>query len=131
LIDIALIIFLAVVFAFLYRKDRLDKKREEEMYLNSLDQIDANTEKFYDMVGKMQIKHFENLEKHTAKFLKLLENRPVQVKEEVRKLESIDTNDISEEVTEDPFTEENHIPIMKGMNIQFEGEESIHPVNIE
>lgn len=102
------------------------------MFKNTLDQIESNTEKFYDTVGKMQIKHFENLEKHTAKLLKLLENRPVQIKEEVRKLDSIDTNNISEErIEEDPFTEENHIPIVQGLNIQFEGDETIHPINIE
>ena len=128
----AFIILLAVVFFFLYRKDRQDRVREENMFKNTLDQIESNTEKFYDTVGKMQIKHFENLEKHTAKLLKLLENRPVQIKEEVRKLDSIDTNNISEErIEEDPFTEENHIPIVQGLNIQFEGDETIHPINIE
>jgi hypothetical protein len=126
----ALLIFLGIVFFFLYRKDRQDRKREEDLYLNSLDQINANTEKFYETVGKMQIKHFENLEKHTSKLLKLLENKPAQVKQEVRRLDELDPNDISEQIQEDPFTEENHIPIVPGLNIQFEGEETVHPIDI-
>lgn len=128
----ALLIFLGIVFFFLYRKDRQDRKREEDLYLNSLDQINANTEKFYETVGKMQIKHFENLEKHTSKLLKLLENKPAQVKQEVRRLDELDTNSIAEErVQEDPFTEDNHIPMVQGLNLQFEGEETVHPINIE
>ena len=103
------------------------------MFKNSLDQINANTEKFYDTVGKMQIKHFENLEKHSAKLLKLIDQKPAReiLVPEIRKLEDIDLNEIEkEQITEDPFTEENHIPIVQGLNLQMEGEELITPINI-
>ena len=134
MIELIFLTFIAVIFIFLYRKDREDRIREENMFKNSLDQIEANTEKFYDTVGKMQIKHFENLEKHSAKLLKLIEQKPAKEipVPEIRKLEDIYTNDIEkEQITEDPFTEENHIPIVQGLNVQMEGEEMVHPINIE
>ena len=133
MIELIFLTFIAVIFFFLYRKDREDRIREEDMFKNSLDQIESNTEKFYDTVGKMQIKHFENLEKHSAKLLKLIDQKPAReiLVPEIRKLEDIDLNEIEkEQITEDPFTEENHIPIVQGLNLQMEGEELITPINI-
>lgn len=148
--EISLLVFLGIIFFFLYKKDREDKesnlqrerdaqeKYDETIKLfdntvrNVLDQVEANTEKFYEMTAKMQIKHFENLEKHTGKLLKLLENKPVQIRETVTKLESIESNDISkEQIHEDPFSEDNHVPIVPGLKVQFEGEEVVHPLDIE
>ncbi|MCK9370914.1 hypothetical protein M0R04_13470 [Candidatus Dojkabacteria bacterium] len=139
---ISVLIFLGVIFFFLYRKDKADRQREEDIIRlfdntvrNVLDQVEANTEKFYEMTGKMQIKHFENLEKHTSKLLKLLEQKPVQIverKEEVTKLDTGLINDIEKiEEREDPFSEENRIPIIPGLKVQFEGEETVHPIDIE
>ena len=139
MVEIANIIFLLVIFFFLYRKDKADKKREEDILnlfnntvKNVLDQVESNTEKFYEMTAKMQVKHFENLEKHTGKLLKLLEQKPTQIKDEIKKLDPEEENEIArEEIHEDPFSEDNHIPIVQGLNVQFEGEETISPINIE
>ena len=150
MVEIANIIFLGVIFFFLYKKDRDDKKsdlkREEDnirryeetiklfdnTVRNVLDQVEANTEKFYETTGKMQIKHFENLEKHTGRFFKLLEQKPVQIKDKVEKLDAGLINDIENaQEREDPFTEENRIPIIPGLKVQFEGEETVHDLNIE
>ena len=137
--EIALLIFLGIIFFFLYRKDRQDRddtKNTIDLFnqtvKNVLDQVESNTEKFYEMTTKMQIKHFENLEKHTGKLLKILEQKPATiVKEMVRPLSDIDSNEISNaELREDPFSEDNRIPMVPGLKIQFDGEEEIHPVNI-
>lgn len=146
--EIALLIFLGIIFFFLYKKDRDDKisalKREEDVQKrhedtiklfdntvrNVLDQVESNTEKFYEMTGRMQIKHFENLERHTSKLLKFID-KPVQVKEVVRKLEELEANDIAkEEIREDPLSDDNRVPIVPGLNVQFEGEEQVHPIEI-
>ena len=123
---IASLIFSLVIVYIMYRQS----KDFDNTIRNILDQNESNTEKFYDMVEKIQKTHFDNLEKHTNKILKLLAEKPARV-EEVKSLESVYPNEISkEEVGEDEFNENNVVPIVPGINLQFDGEEEIHPIEI-
>lgn len=118
-----------------------EKQAESLKFLNNilrnvLDQIESNTEKFYEVVGEMQVKYFETLEKQSARFMGLLEAKKnftePPLDETPKKLDDFNRNDISkEELRDDPLSEENRVPIVSGLKVQFEGEEIIHPVNIE
>ncbi len=128
-------LFLIVIFlgnlAYLFFRDREEKKRFDNSYRNFIDQIESNTEKFYEFSTKIQIKHFEDLEKHSGRFFKLLEQKPAPAEKPIR-LDGISANDIEkEEPREDAMTEENRIPIVDGLKVQFEGEETVYPVDIE
>ena len=120
----------------------LEKRQTEIMKFydnivrNVLDQVEANTEKFYDTVKEMQISYFETLEKQSSRLLGFFEDKKRYIEppldETPKKLDDLSINDISrEELRDDPLSEENRVPIVPGLKVQFEGEEIVHPVNIE
>lgn len=137
LIILGNLVFIGAVLFYLFKKDERDLRQRDniiKMFENSvqniLDQTEANSEKFYDLTQKMQVSHFNNLEKHTGKILKLF-TQPLPQSDKVEKLDSSYLNEIEKEETqEDPFTEDNRIPIVEGLKVQFEGEENVYPMDI-
>lgn len=96
--------------------------------------------KLYDMVGKMQIEHFKQLEKQSETFIKSIEKIITAQKEEEEKIafkpvpltyNSENTIDQKTELEEVPLSDTNRIPIIDGVKVKFEDEEEFYNINID
>ena len=90
--------------------------------------------------AKIQTEHFKQLESHSANlmgmvdkhsedFMQLLKEKPV-LKEGILDFAPQENIIEKEDNPENPLEEITNIPIKEGIQIQFEGEEEILPVNI-
>ena len=122
-------------------------KSFENTILQVLTSTEKTNNKFVEWLGKVQIEHFKQLEKQSAKdrevfessidkFLSLLqEKQKEKIDEEViRKLSSLDEvveNSIEKEERIDNPLEDFPQMDMSNIKVQMEGEEEIYPLNIE
>jgi hypothetical protein len=104
-----------------------------------LTHIADENKKLYDVLGKMQIEHFKQLEKQSETFINSIEKIITSQKEEQEKIafQPIPLDSTAQENTiekteqeEVPLSETNRIPIVEGVNVKFEDEEQIFPINI-
>lgn len=96
--------------------------------------------KLYDVLGKIQVEHFKQLEKQSEVFIKSIEKIITAQKEEQERIafqpvpleSAAQENTIEKTENEEvPLSETNRIPIVDGVNVRFEDEEQIFPINID
>lgn len=133
----------------IFNHDKCEKDKQEILktfestVLKVLESVEKINNKFMEQSAKIQIEHFKQLESHSANlmgmvdkhsedFMKLLEQKKADpILEKLNGDFSPSENVIEkEDNTENPLEEVTNIPIKEGIQIQFEGEEEILPVNI-
>lgn len=124
-------------------------KTFESTILKVVESMEKTQNKFVDMAAKIEMAHFKQVEKlndkharlfekTTDKFLKIMEERPKieksilqELEEKVSRLSPEETNSIEkEEDNENPLSDFPNMPMKEGVNLQFEGEEEIYPIEI-
>jgi hypothetical protein len=137
------------VFYLLYSKNIQDERDIRNIVTDYTDTVNKISLSFMEEIGKVERNHFEQVEKQSTKQLQILEkqtkdfigvmekfienNQPKQLVPDHQFLDKIleRENTISkQEVEEKNLDEIDRIPIVNGMNVQFEGEEEIMPINI-
>ena len=111
-----------------------------------LESLEKTQNKFVEMAAKIEMEHFKQLEKHSARVMGILESQTSKQFEAMGKQTealvkilkpqgSLDTglaeNTIEKEDTENTPLEDILPDNLQGVNLKFEGEEQILPVNIE
>ena len=133
----------------LFNHDKCKEEKQEVLktfentILKVLESVEKTNNKFYEMAAKIQMEHFKQLEKHSAKLMGSLEKntedfidllkKPEPMEPVVQRLSDIELpveNAIEKEDIESPFEEMDKIPIEQGIKVQFEGEEEIFEPNI-
>lgn len=126
------------------KKDKQEiLKTFESTILKVLESVEKMNNKFIEQSAKIQIEHFKQLESHTANLMGMMDKHAQdfmellkEKKEEpiLQKLSSLDSpqeNVIEkEDFQESPLEEVTNIPIKEGIQVQFDGEEEILPINI-
>ncbi len=105
-------------------------------YIEQLSKLEAE---HWKQVEKQSGKQLQILEKQTKDFIGVMEKfiesqRPVvankEVTELISKLPDRENTIAKEEMEEKELDDIDRVPIVNGMNLQFEGEEEIMPINI-
>lgn len=151
LLVISQIVLLGGVLYFLFISEKRNKEHNKEIseiYSNSISKFlsfftDEN-KKLYEMVGKMQIEHFKELEKQSSKQFqemgkqteKILKHFEQKTEKEVIKplpfmADSVENTIEKEDLDEIPLDAMDRIPMVNGINLKFEDKEEIYPINIE
>ena len=130
----------------IFNHDNCEKDKQEILktfentILKVLESVEKISNKFMEQSAKIQTEHFKQLESHSANlmgmvdkhsedFMKLLKEKPV-LKEGILDFAPQENIIEKEDNPENPLEEITNIPIKEGIQIQFEGEEEILPVNI-
>lgn len=132
---------IVIVIALMLYKDKREKEQLISTFRDMFTTLADSTRQFHESVAKMQLAHFDDLEKQSTRQLQILEKQAksfletIQAQHEVSaltkqeppKIEKIVENTIEVEEPQDiPLTEESRIPFIAGVtNFKFEGEEQI------
>jgi hypothetical protein len=130
------IIFLMGVLYFMVESKRKDRVQENQ-----------NISKLYEAIAKMQVEYFKSLrecsrksdlllDKNNREFLKVfaqvfrkdIPSEPAKTEKEEVIENSIENASEPEEVS---LADSPRIPIVEGVNIRFEDEEQVYPMNID
>ena len=130
----------------MFNHDNCEKDKQEILktfentVIKVLESVEKISNKFMEQSAKIQMEHFKQLESHSANlmgmvdkhaedFMQLLKEKPV-LKEGILDFAPQENIIEKEDNPENPLEEITNIPIKEGIQIQFEGEEEILPVNI-
>jgi len=120
-------------------------KTFESTILKVLESLEKTQNKFVEMASKMQIEHFKQLEKQSARLTGSVEFQTIKqfeamdkqtraLVEILRPQGSLDEGKIENTIEKEDAVEsslEDMPPMdMQGVNLKFEGEEQILPINI-
>ena len=128
----------------MFNHDKCEKDKQEILktfestILKVLESVEKTNNKFYEMAAKIQTEHFRQLESHSANLMAMVDKHSEDFMELLKKQEptSITTDLPQENViekednSESPLEDVTNIPIKEGIQVQFEGEEEILPINI-
>lgn len=140
------VVFL-VVFFFIYQKNDRDQVQTGVIMQQYSTMLKDTTEKFIQELSKVQINHFNNLERTSTKQLQILERQtkdymkgitdlaealkptpaPIVGPDLLDKVVHTENTIEKEEIPEQSLEDMSRIPLVDGINFQFEGEEEIIP----
>lgn len=146
----AILVLFLYIFKLLQDKGEKSKTDTDSIVKAYSDTVKEISTTFMEEIGKVQKAHFEQLEKQSSKQLVILEKQTkdfmgvmsdfIQAskpeRELIRDTSMLDKilqteNSIEkEEIPEQNLEDIPRIPITQGVNVMFEGEEEIHPINI-
>jgi hypothetical protein len=121
-------------------------KTFESTIIKVLESMEKTQNKFVEMASRIEVEHFKQLEKQSARITGSLEKQTikqfdamgkqtealVKILKPVGGLDNLpQENSIEKEDIPEPLTLEEMPPMnMQGVNLKFEGEEEILPINI-
>lgn len=153
MLELGILLTFLIIFYFMYQKDKKDRDRVDTImktFDNTLSGIFQTVQKtqdtFYDMIGKVEMEHFKQLEKtsdkqmvfHATQLDKILElmreqkSQEEKIIERITPIDTLEKNSIEkEEELANPLGDFDPSMIKNIKNIQFEGEEEIYPLSNE
>ncbi len=129
-----------------------DERRQiHDLFSQYTNTTAVTSEKFMEKMAEIQTSHFEQLEKQSGKQLIILEKQTkdfmgvmsdfiaatrasqplVPDTSLLDKFLETENSIEKEEIPEQNLEDMSRIPIVSGINVQFDGEEEIHPINID
>lgn len=153
--DFFIVLIQLALFWYFYHVTKMEHNDEVDRAHDLVDAysktIDKVVEKFIQKVADIERTHFEQLQKQSTRQLEILEKQSgdfidalaslKQPAPEIKQLVSdphvldkiMETeNSIEkEEIPEQNLDDINRIPLINNLNVQFEGEEEVHPIQIE
>lgn len=152
--DLIIVVLQIILFYYVYRRmDQTrtdDKDRDSDLVTTYSDTVKEIATSFMEQTAQMQKSHFEQLEKQSSKQLVILERQtkdfmgvmgefiaaskaPPPLIADRHLLDKVLERENSiekEEIPEQNLEDISRIPIVDGINVQFEGQEEILPINI-
>lgn len=153
MLELGILLTFLIIFYFMYQKDKKDRDRIDTImktFDNTLsgifDTVQKTQDTFYEMIGKVEMEHFKQLEKtsdkqmvfHATQLDKLLElvreqkSQEEKIIERITPIDTLERNSIEkEEELANPLGDFDPAMLKNIKNIQFEGEEEIYPLSNE